>query len=119
MPFEVTKKDVQQLISPYGKLRSVRVPRKFDSSTRGFAFAEFVTAREAENAMEALAGSHLLGRRLNMEFAAEESIDPEAEIERMSKKVGRQADKVALQKLTGGSRKKFSLDKEGDDVDMD
>ena len=119
LPFEATKKDVQQLFGPYAKSRSVRVPRKFDSSTRGFAFVDFVTAREAENAMEALAGSHLLGRRLNLEFTADESLDPEEEIEKMSKKVGKQADKVALQRLTGGGRKKFSVNNEGDDDVMD
>jgi multiple RNA-binding domain-containing protein 1 len=119
LPFEVTKKDVQKLFGPYGKLRTVRVPKKFDSSTRGFAFADFVTAREAENAMEALAGSHLLGRRLNLEFAAEETIDPEEEIERLSKKVGKQVDKVALQRLTGGGRKKFSAYEDGEDDVMD
>ena len=118
LPFETSKKDVRALIQPYGKLRSVRVPKKFDSSTRGFAFANFVTTREAENAMKALHGVHLLGRRLNLDFAAADLIDPEEEIEKMQKKVGNQADKVAIQKLTAGGRKKFSVN-QGDDADVD
>ena len=109
LPFEASKKDVRLLFGSYGQLRSVRVPKKFDSSTRGFAFADFVTAREAENAMDALKDTHLLGRRLALDFAAEETVDPEEEIEKMQKKVNSQADKVALQRLTGSGRKKFNV----------
>ena len=115
LPFEASKKDVRSLFGSYGKLRSVRVPKKFDSSTRGFAFADFVTPREAESAIDALRDTHLLGRRLVLEFTAEDSIDPEQEIENMQRKIGKQADKVALQRLTGPGRKKLNLD--GDDAD--
>jgi multiple RNA-binding domain-containing protein 1 len=115
LPFEATKKDIRTLFGTYGQLQSVRVPKKFDNTARGFAFAEFVTAREAENALEALKDTHLLGRRLVIEFAAEEAVDAEEEIERMQKKVGKQVNKVALQNLTGGGRKKFNL--EGADED--
>ena len=110
LPFEASKKDVRSLFGSYGQLRSVRVPKKFDSSTRGFAFADFVTAREAENAMDALRDTHLLGRRLVLDFAAEDAIDPEQEIERMQQKVGKQADKVALQRLAGAGRQKFHVE---------
>ena len=113
LPFEASKKDVRSLFGAYGQLRSVRLPKKFDSSTRGFAFADFVTAREAENAMDALRDTHFLGRRLVLDFAAGDAIDPEEELEKMQKKMGRQADKVALQKLTGTGRRKFNIRKEG------
>ncbi|KAI9682244.1 MAG: Multiple RNA-binding domain-containing protein 1 [Caeruleum heppii] len=109
LPFEATKKDIRSLFGAYGLLRSVRVPKKFDSSARGFAFADFVTSREAENAMKALRDTHLLGRRLVLEFAAEDATDAEEEIEKMQRKVGRQANQVALQKLTGAGRKKFNV----------
>lgn len=108
LPFEISKKDVQALFSPYGKLRSVKIPQKFDKSSRGFAFADFVTTKEASNAMEALKDTHLLGRKLNLSFAAADAIDPEDEIQRMQAKVKRQDDKVAAQKLvSGGDRTKF------------
>ena len=117
LPFEATKKDVRSLFGAYGQLRSVRVPKKFDNSIRGFAFADFITAREAENAVEALRHTHLLGRRLVLEFAAEDAVDPELEIEKMQEKVGKQSDKVALQRLIAGSgRKKFNVEG-GDGVD--
>lgn len=115
LPFEASKKDVRSLFGSYGQLRSVRVPKRFDSSTRGFAFADFVTTREAENAMDALRDTHLLGRRLVLDFAAEDAVDPEQEIEKMQQKVGKQADKVALQRLAGSGRKKFHV--EGGDED--
>ncbi|KAL9033582.1 MAG: hypothetical protein Q9214_007445 [Letrouitia sp. 1 TL-2023] len=113
LPFEASKKEVRSLFSSYGQLRSVRVPKKIDNSTRGFAFADFVTAREAENAINALKDTHLLGRRLVLDFAAEDEVDPEQEIERMKEKAGKQANKVAVQRLTSSSRKKFNI--EGDE----
>ncbi|KAL8672488.1 MAG: hypothetical protein Q9168_003059 [Polycauliona sp. 1 TL-2023] len=117
LPFEASKKDVRSLFGAYGQLRSVRMPRKFDSSTRGFAFAEFVTVREAENAIDALKDTHLLGRRLVLDFAAEDEIDPEQEIAKMQEKAGKQADKVALRRLVGTGRKKFNVEGH-DDIDQ-
>ena len=109
LPFETSKKDVRALFGPYGQLRSVRVPKKFDNSTRGFAFAEFTTPREAENALGALRSTHLLGRKLVLDYAAEDPEDAEEELEKMQKKVGSQVNKVALQRLIGGGRKKFNV----------
>jgi multiple RNA-binding domain-containing protein 1 len=51
----------------------------------------------------------LLGRRLVLEFAETESDDPEKQLDKMQQKVGAQANKVALQRLTGGGRKKFNV----------
>lgn len=110
LPFEASKKDIRALFGSYGQLRTVRVPKKFDQSTRGFAFAEFVTAKEAENAMEALANTHLLGRRLVLDFAAGDSVDPEEEIEALERKMGQQTEMVNLSKITGSGRRKFNLE---------
>ena len=115
LPFEATKKDVRSLFGAYGQLRSVRVPRKMDRAIRGFAFADFLTPKEAESAMSALKDTHLLGRRLVLEFADAEPDDPEAEIEKMQAKVGAQVNKVALQDLTGGGRKKFTTQNDDDE----
>ncbi|CBX97561.1 hypothetical protein IAQ61_001226 [Plenodomus lingam] len=117
LPFEASKKEVRALFTPYGQLRSVRVPKKFDSSSRGFGFAEFTTKRDALNAMNALKNTHLLGRRLVLAFAETESDDPEKELEKMQQKVGAQANKVALQRLTAGGRKKFNVAGTEDDLD--
>lgn len=118
LPFEASKKDIRALFGSYGQLRSVRVPKKFDNSTRGFAFADFVTVKEAENAMSVLRHTHLLGRKLVLDFAAEDTTDPEKEIERMQKKIGNQANKIALQQLAGAGRRKLNLE-ENEDVGRD
>lgn len=116
LPFEATKKDVRALFGEYGQLRSVRVPKKMDRGARGFAFADFTTVKEAQSAMDALKDTHLLGRRLVLDFAAEDPEDAEAEIEKMQQKVGAQVNKVALQKLAeGGKRRKFTTQQDADE----
>lgn len=116
LPFEATKKDVRALFGAYGELRSVRVPKKMNSAARGFAFADFTTVKEAQSAMDALKDTHLLGRRLVLDFASEDPEDAEAEIEKMQQKVGAQVNKVALQKLTSGGRKKFTTANEEEEA---
>ncbi|KAK5069549.1 Multiple RNA-binding domain-containing protein 1 [Lithohypha guttulata] len=115
LPFQISKKDIGSLFAQYGELKKIRVPRKFDNSTRGFAFAEFVTPKEAENAMEALGNTHLLGRRLVLEFAQGDNVDPEEEIRAIEKKVEQQSNRVHINSLKGPGRKKFSLDTARDD----
>ncbi|GAM87381.1 hypothetical protein ANO11243_054050 [Dothideomycetidae sp. 11243] len=109
LPFEATKKDIRSLFGAYGQLRSVRLPKKVGQSTRGFAFAEFTTPKEAESAMEALRNTHLLGRRLVIDYAAEDPEDAEEQIEKMQSKMGSQLNKVAVQNLMGDGRKKFNV----------
>lgn len=121
LAWEATKKDIRALFGNYGQLKSVRVPKKFNKGSRGFAFCEFASARDAENAMNALRDTHYLGRKLVVEYTDAETVDAEEEIAKMQKKVGRQMNTVALQQLTGGGRKKVRLgdqDEEDDGGDM-
>jgi multiple RNA-binding domain-containing protein 1 len=116
LPFEATKKDVRTLFGTYGQLRAVRVPKNFGNKTRGFAFAEFTTPKEAENAINALGHTHLLGRKLVLEFAEAEAVDAEEEIAKMQKKTEGQVNKVALQNLIGrGARHKVTIGKDDGD----
>jgi multiple RNA-binding domain-containing protein 1 len=105
LPFEASKKDVRALFSAYGKLVALRLPKKFNHTSRGFAFAEFATAKEALNALTALKDTHLLGRRLVLDFAEADEIDPEEQIKAMEKKIRGQVNKVTLQQLTEGRRR--------------
>ncbi|EAA35778.1 multiple RNA-binding domain-containing protein 1 [Neurospora crassa] len=117
LPFEVTKKEVRTLFSAYGKLVALRIPKKFNQSSRGFAFAEFSTAKEALNAFNSLKDTHILGRRLVIDFAQAEDIDPEDQIAAMEKKTRAQVNKVALQQLTGTGRAKVTIgDNDEDEV---
>ncbi|KAK2417801.1 RNA-binding (RRM/RBD/RNP motifs) family protein [Trifolium repens] len=61
--FEATKKDLRQLFSPFGQIKSLKLPMKFRKHS-GFAFVEYVTQQEAENALTALSSTHLYSRHL-------------------------------------------------------
>ncbi|KAG7194167.1 Multiple RNA-binding domain-containing protein 1 [Scheffersomyces spartinae] len=115
LPFEASRKDVLELFGSFGQVKSVRVPKKFDKSARGFAFVEYTLTKEAENAMNQLEGVHLLGRRLVMQYAEQESEDAEAAIEKMTRKVKKQVDtqQMAAARLAG--KGKIDLEEEEDD----
>lgn len=115
LPFEAARRDVLELFGAYGQIKSVRVPKKFDKSARGFAFVEYTLLKEAENAMDQLQGVHLLGRRLVMQYAEQDSEDAEEEIEKMTNKMKKQAAsrEVAALKMTG--KGKVSLEEDEED----
>ncbi|KAG6889270.1 hypothetical protein C0992_005794 [Termitomyces sp. T32_za158] len=121
VPFEATKKDIQALFgwfggaddgySTHGHLKSVRLPKKFDSRTRGFAFLDFVSRAEAENAYAALRHTHLLGRHLVLEWAEEGAQD----VDELRRKAG-----VGFGdgRIVPGRKRKIELGKTGEeDVD--
>ena len=72
MAFEATRKDILGLFTPFGHVKSCRLPRKFDGSHRGFAFVDFSTRQEARAAVDAVGATHLYGRRLVIEWAEED-----------------------------------------------
>ncbi|KAH9856242.1 hypothetical protein C2E23DRAFT_810772 [Lenzites betulinus] len=84
VPFEATKKDIRELFGAHAQLKSVRVPRKFDHRTRGFAFLEFTTRHEAERAYSTLRHTHFLGRHLVLEWAEEGDVD----VDKLREKAG-------------------------------
>ena len=61
------------------------MPKKFDHRSRGFAFLEFLTRHEAENAYAALRHTHLLGRHLVLDWAEDDST---VDVEELRKKAG-------------------------------
>ena len=71
LAFEATRQDLRELFGSFGQLKSVRIPRKFDGSHRGFGFVEFLTKDEAVAAMRALSQTHLYGRHLVLEYATD------------------------------------------------
>lgn len=52
--FQTTRKDLRELFGAYGQLKSVRIPKKFDGTGRGFAFIEYLTKDDAKSAFEHL-----------------------------------------------------------------
>lgn len=95
-------------LSSHGHLKSVRLPKKFDSRSRGFAFLEFVTRHEAESAYAALRHTHLLGRHLVLEWAEE----AEQDLEVLRKKAG---VGYGGGKDMPGRKRKLDLGKNGDE----
>ena len=76
MPFEASKREVKELFAAFGQLKTLRLPKKFDGSHRGFAFVEFVSKAEAAKALHALQSTHLYGRKIVVAYAeAEQSVD--------------------------------------------
>nr|CRX79187.1 hypothetical protein ls5931a1_00023 [Leucosporidium scottii] len=99
VPFEVTRKEIRELFSAYGQLKSVRLPRKFDHKTRGFAFLDFASRRDAEAAFGALEHTHLLGRHLVLQWAEE----GEADVDGLRARTGFSETKI------GGRKAKFAM----------
>ncbi|CAJ1934458.1 unnamed protein product [Cylindrotheca closterium] len=77
VPFQATRTELLKLFGSFGQLRKVRLPKKFDGSHRGFAFVDFVTSKEAQEAMSSLSRTHLYGRHLVLEWATNEDQDVE------------------------------------------
>lgn len=78
--FQATGKELRELLSTYGLVKSVRLPKRFNGRHRGFAFVEFSSKAEAARAKRALSSTHFYGRHLVLEFAhAEEQEEEEVE----------------------------------------
>ncbi|KAI8586983.1 hypothetical protein BDZ88DRAFT_263737 [Geranomyces variabilis] len=107
IPFEATKKDLRQLFSSFGQLKSVRIPTKMDGQHRGFGFVDFLTKQEAKAAFESLAATHLYGRHLVLEWAQDET-----SVEAMRTKTAK-----GFFGDEGGPPKRRKLVLEGDDED--
>ncbi|GAA5857040.1 hypothetical protein JCM9279_003443 [Rhodotorula babjevae] len=100
VPFEASRADLRQLFGTYGTLKSVRLPRKMDNKTRGFAFLEFATRRDAEAAFDALEHTHLLGRHLVLQWAgAEDGLERDGERPSTAAVVGAPSRRAAKTKF--------------------
>jgi multiple RNA-binding domain-containing protein 1 len=67
--FEASKRELRQLFSSFGHLKSLRLPRKFDGSGRGFCFLEYATPQESARAKMLAQGTHFYGRKLVVEYS--------------------------------------------------
>ena len=75
IPFEANDRDIKQLFAPFGEVKTLRMPQKFDGQHRGFAFVDYLFNKDAHAAYAQLNGTHLLGRRLILEKAKAETED--------------------------------------------
>ncbi|CAN8066022.1 unnamed protein product [Agarophyton chilense] len=112
LAFEATRKDVRQLFSSFGQLKTVRLPKKADGSHRGFAFVEFASKSEAKSACEALQSSHLYGRHVVVDYAEEGGALDSSLAELQEKTAARVAKKRI--RLNNGLSGEVSMPEEGD-----
>jgi RNA recognition motif-containing protein len=70
LPWGVDDAQLGELFAPYGEVVSARVVTDRDSGrSRGFGFVEFASADSAQAAIEALDGSMVEGRAINVSVA--------------------------------------------------
>ncbi|XP_046312462.1 probable RNA-binding protein 19 isoform X1 [Marmota monax] len=75
IPFQADRREIRELFSTFGELKTVRLPKKMTGTGthRGFGFVDFLTKQDAKRAFNALCHStHLYGRRLVLEWADSE-----------------------------------------------
>lgn len=72
VPFEASAKDLRELFSAVATIKSLRLPKRADRRSRGFAFVEFASSKDSAAAAQMLKHTHLLGRHLVLE---ESSVD--------------------------------------------
>lgn len=113
VPFEATKKELRELFTPFGQIKSLRIPKKFDNTHRGFAFIDFLTKQEAANAYESLHATHLYGRHLVLEWAKEE----DESIEGMRKRSEEQLKVLNSGGPKGNKRQRVNLDEDVADME--
>ena len=106
--------DTLVLDRSFGQVKSVRLPRKFDGTHRGFGFVDFLTKNEAKAAFKTLGSTHLYGRHLVMEWAAED----EASVEAMQSKTAKGFFKDG-EGVPTGKRRKVELGGEAAAMDLD
>lgn len=65
LPYSVAEEKLQEIFSAYGTVETARViTDRYTGQSRGFGFVEMNSADEAQQAIQALDGSELEGRRL-------------------------------------------------------
>ena len=70
LSFRTTQEDLLDTFSPYGAVESVNIINDRETGQpRGFAFVEMANSAEAEAAINALNGTELMGRAINVNEA--------------------------------------------------
>ncbi len=70
LSFRTTQEDLLDTFSPYGAVESVNIINDRETGQpRGFAFVEMANSSEAEAAINALNGTELMGRAINVNEA--------------------------------------------------
>ena len=60
------------MFGSFGQLKSLQKPKKFDGTSQIIAFVEYMSSDDAKTAMKALTSTHLLGRKVVVEYTKED-----------------------------------------------
>jgi len=67
LPYSTDEQQLEDLFATHGSVQSARViTDKFTGQSRGFGFVEMATSNESSEAISALHGTELGGRRIRM-----------------------------------------------------
>ena len=70
LPYSLTDEQLVEIFVAHGSVETATViTDKYTNTSRGFGFVEMSSQEEAEKAIEALNGTELQGRTLNVNFA--------------------------------------------------
>lgn len=70
LPYSVNEEELQSLLAQYGNVKSLNVIKdKFTGDSKGFAFAEFDSKEEMDEAISGLDGKDFGGRALRVNVA--------------------------------------------------
>ncbi len=70
LPFSVTSQQLEELFATYGQIQSAQViSDRYTNQSRGFGFVEMADENAAQEAVKALDGSDLEGRKINVSVA--------------------------------------------------
>lgn len=71
MSFNATEDSLADHFSKYGEVTNVKVPKRPNGQSKGIAFIEFSSHKEAKKALENENGSDFDGRPLKLNFSGE------------------------------------------------
>ncbi|OGL71577.1 RNA-binding protein [Candidatus Uhrbacteria bacterium RIFCSPHIGHO2_02_FULL_53_13] len=70
LPWAVDDAQLEALFTPHGEVTSARVVTdKFTGKSRGFGFVEYATDEQAQAAIDAMDGTEVDGRTINVNVA--------------------------------------------------
>ncbi|GIQ83338.1 hypothetical protein KIPB_004643 [Kipferlia bialata] len=75
--FQANAKELRQLLSSFGELKTMRAPKRQNGELRGFGFAEYTSVEDAAEAAKMLNGTHFYGRHLVVEAAEDKKDEDE------------------------------------------
>ena len=69
IPHQLSEQEINQLLTQYGQVISLKLPTGEDGKRKGFGFAEMRDRAQAQKAIEGLNGVEINGRKISVKEA--------------------------------------------------